>query len=56
MKNNNWYNIKACEIADPYYGYTEEVVIGTEEDVKVVVEALEADGYEIYEVELWEAE
>ena len=54
MKNNNWYNIKACEIADPYYGYIEEVIIGSEEDVLVAVELLVADGYEIYVVEKWE--
>ena len=54
MKNNSWYRIKACEICDPWNGYLEQVIIGSEEDVLVAVELLVADGYEIYVVELWE--
>ena len=52
----NWYIIKACELADPWYGYIELVVIGTEEEIKVAVELLEADGYDVYTAEVWDVE
>jgi hypothetical protein len=56
MKNNKWYNIKGCEIADPYYGYIEFAIIGNEEDLKAVLEMLDKDGYEVYDVEDWGVE
>ena len=56
MKNNKWYNTKGCEIADPYYGYIEFAIIGSEEDLKVVIEMLDKDGYEVYVVEDWDIE